>query len=445
VRVHVIRIWCAALTALSVASPAVAQRATGPFSGLFGGQRGDDRSDTLDLRTTISGDWEDNVIASPSPDAAIDPRFSQNSTSGTLAGNLAYDHRGDRVGVRASGYGVYRQYSTDSGRPAVPYGGMASMSVKASQKLQFDAQAGAAYSPFYQFGSQFGATAFGGSAFSDAPNTAFASSAFGQSAFAGRNTSFDAELTATGTLSPRTSLSASFTGRQSRLLDVPGSDMQDWNGHAMYSHRLSRTLGWHAGYGRGEARLDPTAPSFVNETLDVGIDYGNTLSVARRTALTFSTSTTGVRQDNATRYRLDGNVRLTRGMSRTWALFANYMRATEYLIGVRQPVLSDGIGAGLNGQLATRVKFTSQATLSRGTFGFDSTTPFMTAGGTLRLEVAANRTFGWYTEYMYYYDQFPSSEPALASIPRFSRHIVTTGLTMWIPIVDTVRPPRDPR
>ncbi len=429
-------IWTGCVVALAVgtASPAAAQRATGPFSGLFGGQRGADSSDTLDVRATLSGAYESDMVPADGPAADPGDGFLQNGTSSAVATTMTYGHRGDRVDIRSSAYGAYRRYTFGFQNSAVPYGGSASIGVKASPRFRIDASADAGYSPFYQLGGL------------DTTGDVFVNAAFGRSAAAQRNASIDGQVTATASLSQRASLSAAVTGQRATLLDgVDGaSTLQDWNGRATFSYRVSRSLAWHAGYGRGEARLDATAPAVVQESFDVGVDYGQTLSFARHTALSFSTSTIGIREYDVTHYRVDGSVRLSRGMSRTWWTYVMYSRSTDYQLGIAQPVLSDTVTAGLSGQLATRLNWTAEAGIGRGSFGFDSNRSYGQSNASVRLEVAVSRKLAWFSQYTYYHDTVPT-DIALFAFPQFTRHTATTGLSLWIPVVDSMRPPRDPR
>ena len=166
----------------------------------------------------------------------------------------------------------------------------------------------------------------------------------------------------------------------------------------------------------------------MNETIDAGVDYGDTLAFARRTALSFTTSTAAIRYLGETHYRLNGSARLTRGFGRTWSSWVGYNRDTEFRIGFSAPLLSDSIDAGLAGQFSWRAKWSTGVGYTNGTIGFGSDR-FHTYSATSRLDFALNRMLAVFGQYGHYHYEVPPGSSTLNLVPRFSRQTVVIGLS----------------
>ena len=106
-----IRIVCALALALFSAGPASAQRADGPFAGLFGGDHDSSRvkggtSQSLDLSGSLFGAYDEILTtpaAPPAPLAPIvflgqaDPGVQTSGTSEGGSGSLSYSRRTDHL------------------------------------------------------------------------------------------------------------------------------------------------------------------------------------------------------------------------------------------------------------------------------------------------------------------------------------------------------------
>ena len=135
-------------------SPAWAQRETGPFAGLFGGNRGADRAQTLDLRGAFFGAYDDNVLNvgdNPSP-TSVDPRFQQSGLAGGASASLAYNGQTDHVRLQVSGEGSLREYAAGHNISAATYGANTGLAANFGPKFAIEARGGYFYAPFYQIG-----------------------------------------------------------------------------------------------------------------------------------------------------------------------------------------------------------------------------------------------------------------------------------------------------
>jgi hypothetical protein len=249
----------------------------------------------------------------------------------------------------------------------------------------------------------------------------------------------------TANFTERTSVYASATGRDWRTLDHSEIGLRGYGAEAGIRHNLTRALAVHLGYGRFENdyAFADIAP-YTTETIDAGLDYGDTLKFARRTALRFSTSTAAIRFANETHYRLNGSAALTRGFKRTWSAQVSYDRNSEYRIGFRAPLLNDSVRAGVGGQLSRRIQWSGGGGYTHGAVGFTDET-FTALDALTRLDVALNRQFALYGQYAFYHYQVPPGSTAFELMPHFSRQVATFGLTLRVPLINTLRPPREPR
>ena len=181
----------------------------------------------------------------------------------------------------------------------------------------------------------------------------------------------------------------------------------------------------------------------MNETIDAGVDYGDTLSFARRTALSFTTSTprpTAPRRDALPPERLGA---AHRGFERTWAPESATTATREFRIGFSAPLLSDSIDAGLAGQFSWRARLSTVVGYTNGrsdSARIDS----IRIRATSRLDFALNRMLALFGQYGHYHYEVPPGSSTLDFVPQFSRQTVVIGLSAYLPLVREVRAPKEP-
>jgi hypothetical protein len=421
-----------ALLQVAAVSPAYAQRANGPYSGLFGGAPSAERTQGLDFNMALFGAYDDNAFPALAASDIIDPRLKQSGASVGTTASLNYDLTGDRAHFTWSGGGTGRKYSSPGA--VVAYNTGSSFSLKLRQKLVFTAGGGASYSPFFQF-SSFQDPAGGPSG----PVT----SDFGFAAVAERNVIASGSLGLTSNFTARSSFVVSVDRYEAHLLDSPENDLSSWGGHVGVRHHLTRALGLHLDYGQQQVHYaTPDAPTYTNASIDAGVDYGQTFTFARRTSFSFTTSTSAVRYLDQTHYRLNGSAQLSRGFRRSWSAHTGYSRDTEFRIGFRAPLLTDSITAGVGGLLSLRTKWSTAGGYTRGAIGFAGS-GFNVYSASTRLDVALNRTLGLYGQYSYYRYEIPPGSSDINLLSKLSRQIATVGLSVWVPIINDTRPPRE--
>jgi hypothetical protein len=419
---------------LLAASPAFAQRANGPYSGLFGGQPDQNRTQGLDLRGSMFGAWDENIFPATEPTTQLDTRLRDSGASIGASGSLDYSLRGDRAQFALKGGADGRKYFSSPDLVTAYFAGT-TVATNLTRRVTMNAGGSAAYSPFFQFAP-----------FLDAgiANVGPLIGGFGYAALAERNLGLDASVGLADNLTSRTYLYVTASGRDWQLLDDPQFNLRSWNVGAGIHHNLTRNLGVRAGYGRGETQyVNSGQAPYGNETIDAGIDYGQTLAFARRTSFSFSTSTEIVRYVGESHFRLGGSAKLTRGFRRSWSTWIGYDRSTQYRIGFRAPLLTDSADAGVGGLATSRIKLSAGAGYTHGTIGFDGT-DFSTYSGSTRADIALTRRLALFGQYAYYHYEVPPASSVLALVPRFSRQVVTVGLSVWVPLINDVRAPKRP-
>jgi hypothetical protein len=370
--------------------------------------------------------------------------LTQSGGAGGLNASLAYDYRTAKTQFYVNGTGTLQDYVQGHSLTAASYGTNASVTTMIGPKLKLDARSSAAYSPFYSVLPFTGSSAISlgaapSLASSFAPGFAFASTSE-------RNVNLDDYVGVTDNLSKSSSFSLSATWHEFKFLDDPALSLQTYGGRAEFHHRLTKALGFHLAYGRDIPRYSSGVTSGIRfDTIDAGLDYGDSLTFARRWSLAFNTSTAAVRLNNQTHFRLNGSATLGRGIGRSWTTGIGYARGTEFYAGFQQPLLFDSVNVWLRGQLSRQLQWSSGGLFSRSTVGFGGSGGFTQSAASTQLTLALSRSLGLYGQYAYYYSQVPQGASSLQWASILTRHTGTVGVTTWLPIFNEKRPSGDSR
>jgi hypothetical protein len=151
-----------------------------------------------------------------------------------------------------------------------------------------------------------------------------------------------------------------------------------------------------------------------------------------------------LRFSNETHYRVNGAARLSRGFKRTWSAFLGYDRNTEFRIGFRAPLLNDSVNAGVGGLVSRRVQWSGGTSYTHGGIGY-SDDVFNVVSGFTRVDIALARPLALYGQYAWYHYELPQGSSVLELVPRFSRQVAMVGLTLRVPLINSVRPPNEPK
>src|SRR5688572_17851560 len=304
---------------LALAAPAAAQRSGGPYAGVLGSTDENGRH-TLIFRGSLFGAWDDILTENLNDDPAVDSRFLRSGMATGAEGGLTHARRTDRVQWLSSADTALRVYGSDGDAVAATLAGRTDATLTMNSRTSLRLGGGWSYSPYFDVSPSYGSQSrsvgtFGGG--------------FGVATAAERNMSTDGTAGLTVRLSRRDTIEVSGRARHWEFLDQPEATVATYGGSASYRHALTRTLGIHAGFGREEARYEfADADPLITDTFDVGVDYGDTLEFTRRTALSFSSSTSVIRWNDDTHYRLNGSVSLTRAFGRNASGLIRYQRET---------------------------------------------------------------------------------------------------------------------
>lgn len=421
---------------LAAPSIAGAQGLAGPFGGLFGRvpERTGKEYTAIDFRSAIGGQYDDAILDGSTP-ADLAPK---SGTTGGVNAGLSFERRSDRLRLSAYGSGTHQQFFREPAFGATSYDSGALLLARVATRLALEGSLTYRRSPFFHLLPAASGTP---------PVTAVMVPG---DAFAARRLDNDTIEGMAGFSSPysrRSTVSASVSRRATRFFGEPDNNFELWGAKGMWTRKMTRDVAARIGYGREEIQQTAVGEGrFIHEVFDVGLDLAREFSVARRTAFTFTTQTSMIRETGGDRrYRLNGSIGLARAFRRTWAASLSATRNTEFLPGFLEPVFSDGVSGTISGMLAERIEWSAALGARRGRVGFEALDDFTSYTGTSRLSAGVTRHLGVYAEYSYYRYDLPPGTSAVVLLPQLSRQSVSAGLSAYLPVFSKVRAPRDTR
>jgi hypothetical protein len=430
----VLRVLAGLVLAAATPADALAQRVTGPFSGLFGGDKGE-HTQSLDLRVGAGEIYDTNLTAiGDGPDRVVAPDPAAHFSQSFLT-NLAYERRGERTEFLFGGGTNLRQNPYAQNRFDASHQVGASLDTHLGSKVTLNANGGFSSSPFFLL-SPFSV--------SDGTVTALAADEYG--VVPQNNRTLDGGAAVTDQYTKRSSIGGSFTWRTTHFPDSPDSDLDGWSAKTTFTHRLTRSLSFQSIIGREEIQYTLTSlPPIVNDVIDVGLTYGSEVPLARRTSFSFSVKPSFLRQYGLTDFRLNGHAQVARGFGRSWSSSLAYTRSTEFVAGVATPLFWDSVSASINGLLAMRVQWSAGLTAAHGQ---ESSGPGASAReytGSSRLTIGLTRRIGAFGQYTYYHHEIPPGLTAFELRSLIANQRVSAGISLWLPLATETRVPRDSR
>lgn len=241
----------------------------------------------------------------------------------------------------------------------------------------------------------------------------------------------------------RNSYSAFYRGQGMGIAGVDSLGMMNEVG-GRYTHVINRALGYHLGYSYGNTRFGGYSPTNAHN-IDVGLDLQKTLSVTRRTTLSFTTGTTFVKarsvdasatDEPTTDFHLLGHVDLTHYIGQTWAAIATYDRGLQMLDAVLIPYYSDGVTVGLAGLLGQHTSVgLSSAYIAGVPLGITSVSRDKAFIESAWIQHELGRKWAAYAQYSFYAQRFtlPDSVTAIDLPQRLNRNSARFGVTLVLP------------
>ena len=419
---------------------AFAQGNPGPFGGLFGRtpERIGKNYRVFDLRTSSTVQYEDAVFDDEVPRGS---RVESGAVGGVNFGGL-FEQRSTRVNARLRSSGTYQQYlhSPYVGGTTVNSG--ATLNVRVASRLALDGSVDHLYTPYFQFYRLHPTVSSAGVLVP--PSSPYIATVVESHTYdvTGGFTSFYAK---------HSTLSASFTRRESRFRRFPDGNVSVTGARGLWSRQINRDFRGRLGYGREHIRLARLPDGeYIHEFIDVGVDFERVLSLTRRTTFGFTTETSMVRKPGTGRhYRLNGRALLSTWLHRTWLGSVTFNRTTDFLPGYAEPLFSDNVGIAVTGLFSRRIEFISTVAAGRGVFGTDKSVldgrHFTLGNATTQLNFAFTRHLGVFGQHAFYYYQMPPGTSSVAPVDQVSRQTFIVGITAWIPVFTQERGERDSR
>ena len=445
-----------ALAVLAAGAPASAQSQQprgGPFTGLFRGSP-KDQPHTLDIRASGFTAWDDNLSAQvpgAGGDFGFDPRNVKKGIANGFQSSLAYGfrHSGVRSQFSVGADANVQEFASDLGGDQMWFYGynlFTGLTTKITNKTSFTIGAGSAYAPYYQYAPFFKST------------TSEESPVGADFGFA-----IDSQLVLTNNVtaavenrfSKKSSISGGVAWDQRVIPETPDASIDMRSARVMFSHSLTRKLGFHVGYSLQEARYAKGEPVRSNN-MEIGLGYGEglTLSLSRHTTLRLSAGVSIARNGDpalvvttgkSTALAVEGGATLSQSIGRAWGASLGYVRATSYLVGFVEPMMTDAANAGISGPIFERLQFSAGAGASRGQPLFSASNGHViTYTASTRLTYALFSHLGLYGQASYYRYSIPLDFLNFAFVPKLDRRSVSVGLNTWIPLIKPRRERRDP-
>ncbi len=424
---------CSGLTLLACV-PASAQgqgyRPERPYRGIFASGV-DALGQSLTANGTVSGGYDDNLLADATNRNNTTQGNQQGGTLGQFSGGVNYDLTGGRAQLSAGAGASVRYYPSFENDYLKTYNASLAGQVRALDKprASLTLRQAVNYSP-YTFVSSFSGPVTVPDVITPVapPDPDFVP-------LATQYVSAESNINLESRVSRKLSFNSSYSYR---ISDRGAADSWRQTGAAGFTVALSRDLGLRTGYRYSEAHY----PGHVVETQspDVGLDFNRALSLTRRTSLTFGVGAEATRSNDHTRYRATGNAHVTHEIGRTWTADGSYQRGTYYIDTVDEPVFADSASAGVFGLISRRINFQAVASTMIGNAGFNVDRQFDSYRGTVTVSTAINRFMNVGADYAYYkyiYDEQIQLDPGLPH--NVNRQSIRAHVSFWAPLMNRTR------
>jgi hypothetical protein len=421
---------CSCLTLLACV-PAAAQtqqqptRPERPYRGIFASGV-DDSGQSLTAQATLSGGYDDNILAQAS-NRSSPQQQSREGSFGQLSGGLNYTLNAARASVSAAAGTSQRYYPSLENRYFETYNASIGGSVVALTKPNVTLHQSVAYQPV-TFLSAFPDALDPVPGASSVPEPDFVPLAHQYIVYAG-----GADLQ--HQVTRRTTFDLSY---DYRATDRQSSDFWRQSGSTSYLVNLTRGLGLRIGYHYAQAHYRDRVTEIHRP--DLGLDFNRALSLTRRTSLTFAAGTEASVYNDTTRWRVNANATVAHEIGRSWSAVGAYHRGTYFVDTLSEPVYGDTASFTLGGLVTRRIQVQAVLAGTMGNVGYGTQRQFDSYRGTLGLSTALNRFMNVGVNYAYYryiFDPLVELESGMAR--DFNRQSISGQVTIWAPIFNKSR------
>jgi hypothetical protein len=403
-----------------------------PYRGLFGQRTRDPkgREQLVDFTMTLSDAYDDNRINDAEASASNLPLTPSGMHSNVDAAVRYTRGRREERRLSLTGGSALRYEPQLDHLLTANYQGTVAFTSPLWHGSRLDVSQGAAYTPYYQL-QLFPTISVEAADAPPRPSTDYA--IWQQPAY-----TFNSAIVFSQTFSVRTGLQLAYD-RRNVMFTGQAQDLLTDGASVKFTHRFTRSLGIHLGLGTRTALYGGVAsPNVVRvQDIDIGIDSGRSISLSRRTTLSFSTGSSLIPQGDKYYYRVTGDASLRREIGRTWTANLQYSRGLRFIEAVPYPFLSDSVSAGVRGNLNRRWDLGASGGYSNGQVGVIATNGTYGAyTGSAQLGVSITRHYALYSEYVFYHYLFTQESVAGAFPARLDRNTARIGLKLWFPLLD---------
>jgi hypothetical protein len=245
-------------------------------------------------------------------------------------------------------------------------------------------------------------------------------------------------------LDSRTSLATFYTGH---FTDFPQNPQFNWATQSVggrASRQVAPNTALVAGYAFTRHLAEDQIIPFDRHDVDLGVNYGQTLNVTRRTTFGFRTgSSMTTRRDQPpaadgreTYLRMIGAADLNHRMGRTWQAHLGYERGFQYIVGIPEPFASDAVTAALGGYITDRLHFEMATSYTQGGLRYSvEGRGYNVYDASALLQYPITQRLAIDLNYLYV-NYVPQGGLLLPGIPEaFERNAVRVGLSVWVPLL----------
>jgi hypothetical protein len=432
--------WLAVLSSVPVA--AQDRRAARPYRGLFGPE-GKNASQVLAVNGAAGIGYDTDLLVEQRDRGLTAGNVSflhSNDAYSLFAGGISYADSTDGHDFRASAASVARNYSQFA--TVSSFDSSVGLTSRIRRRTTVSGFANMNYQPW---GLMIYAPTVTDAAFAPvvAPTKQIPVVNGSYQSYAGR-------ASITQQLSRRSNVTAGYGYDLAEFSGMVGS-FRHHEASLRYSHGMTRSLGWHAGYVYGQVQYPEQRTVYRGRTIDAGLDFMRSLSLTRRTRFGFSTGVSGVDDSSRlasleyrTRYVATGAAWLNHEIGRTWDVAISYNHNVAFFETLRVPYIYDGINVGIGGLISRRIWVHSSAGATYGDVGLVSlngaTNQFATAVGSAGLMVALSRYVGIAADYsVYAYSLDDATAFWTGFAPQLTRQGVLVSVRTWVPLVERGR------
>jgi hypothetical protein len=199
-------------------------------------------------------------------------------------------------------------------------------------------------------------------------------------------------------------------------------------------------LGLQAGYGASQ-RGATGQNRWQGGEIDAGLNLSRSLSLTRRASFGFRTGATGVETRGVRRYLLTGSADFNYELGRSWTASLSYVRNTQFIDTVEDPLIGDAVTFDIGGLVSRRVQLNTALAARTGRFGIGAADPkFRSGHARINVSVAMSRYLAINSDYSYITYNSGAGAVLPGEIrPRAERHSLRVRLSTWIPLIVRTR------